>query len=235
MEIVEKEKAVVKSPVLKIESLFYRFPLLSYFDNFEAKKIASFTEKKIIRRNEMIPKCSRRAYFVLRGKFGSFYMHPSGSKDFLVREYLIGDCVDLQSVLDMEPSSGIIRALEPSEVLSVDKVQLNRAIFGNRKVLSTALILQSKMVRNVDVLAAKIGLLDIRDRLKDFIITNAVKEGDDFVYWDTMSNKQLAQRIGASREMINRLFNEFIEDGGLVSGGKSRFVIGEGFTAPVLS
>lgn len=235
MEVIEKEKSGTKTPVIKIESLFYRFPLLSYFDNFEAKKIAAYTEKKTIRRNETISKSNSRAYLVLRGKIGSFYSHPTGSKDFLVREHLIGDCVDLQSILDMEPSTALIRAIESSEVLSIDKIQLNRAIFDNKQVLNTALILQSKMLRDADLVAARVGLLDVRDRMKHFIAAHAIKEGDDFIYWANLSNRELGQRLGASREMISRLFKEFIDEGDLISDGTLRFVMRKGFSVPALS
>lgn len=235
MDVVGKDRIGTRGPAIKIESLFYRFPLLSCFDSFEAMSIASYTEKKVIRRNEIIPKSNNRAYFVLSGRFGTFYSHPTGTKDFLVREYLVGDCVDLQSLLDMEPSAGIVKALEPSEVLSISKTHLHRTVFNNSKAINTAMILQSKMIRDISLVAAKIGLMDVRERLKDFIASRAIKEGDDFVYWDNISNRELGQRLGASREMINRLFKEFTNEGELISDGTSRLVLCKDFTTLTLS
>lgn len=216
MEVVEKGMVVTKKPTMKVESLFYRFPLLSCFDNFEAKKIASYTEKKVFRKNEVIPKDSSRTYFVLRGSFGSFYSHPESRKDFLIRKYDVGDCVDLQSLLDLQPGGSIIRASEKSEALSISKFILQRELFQCRKALHTAIILQSKMVRDSDYLAATIALLDVRDRLKIYIAENSIKQDDRHIYPNSVSNVMISFRLGASREMVSRCFNGLIEDGELV-------------------
>jgi len=163
-------------------------------------------------------------YIILEGKVQAYASSPEGRQLFLAEygpgeyfgELALDGGVRAASVKAMEPTTCcVIRALDLRDVLAMHP---DFALHLIQKLCG--------MVRRVTDQAKALALQDVYGRMVRLFMELSDGNGLDGkrVLREPLTQQDIADRIGSSREMVNRVLKELVT-GGYVSVERGRYVI----------
>lgn len=127
-------------------------------------------------------------------------------------------------VLDEGPRAASVMTLEPTRFLVVPKEDL-REFVANSPEFSLHLI--RKLIRRVRVLTNDVksrALMDVYGRVARMLLDLAVERDGSLVIEERPTQQEMANRVGASREMINKILGD-LASGGYIAVERDRITI----------
>lgn len=188
------------------------------FEGLSDQQIGLLTDRAAIR---TYPK---GAIIVSEGDEGnSLFVIQSGSvKAFLSdengREVVLstqgpGEYFGDLALFDDAPRSASIMTLEPCKVMVITKAQLREAIKEDPEIGFALLHGLAKRVRILTENVRTMALLDVFGRLVKTLYMLAEEKDGALVIDQRLTQQDLANRIGASREMVSRIMHDLTEGG----------------------
>jgi len=129
-----------------------------------------------------------------------------------------------EMVLDQGPRSASVITLIPSRFLVVQKADVLDFIEKNPKF---AIHLIRKLIRRTRALTQNVknlALLDVYGRVAGMLLELAREQGDELVVPGKPTQQNIANRVGASREMVNKIMKD-LTSGGYIRVEPDRIVI----------
>jgi CRP/FNR family cyclic AMP-dependent transcriptional regulator len=126
--------------------------------------------------------------------------------------------------LDEGPRSASVITLEPTRLLVVPKDDFAAFL---AKSPEFALHLVRKLIRRVRALThdvKSLALMDVYGRVARMLLDLAVERDGALVIEDRPTQQEMANRVGASREMISRILTE-LAAGGYIEVARDRITI----------
>ena len=126
--------------------------------------------------------------------------------------------------LDGGPRSASVMALEECRCAVVKRSELTAFLERNPDF---ALHLMRKLAHRVRVLTENVrslALMDVYGRVARVLLDLAEESGGRLVISESLTHRDIASRVGASREMISRIFSD-LTDGGYVRKEDGHLVI----------
>lgn len=126
--------------------------------------------------------------------------------------------------LDERPRSASVATLEPSKFSIITKADFRRFLSGHPDF---AMKLIRRLMRRVRALTETVGnlaLLDVYGRVARLLLELATEREGKLVIPQRLTQKDIADRVGASREMVSRIFKELVT-GGYITLEQKRIVI----------
>ncbi|UCH49268.1 MAG: Crp/Fnr family transcriptional regulator [Betaproteobacteria bacterium] len=117
------------------------------------------------------------------------------------------------ALFDDAPRSASIMALEPCKVMIITKAQLREAIKEDPEIGFSLLHGLAKRVRILTENVRTLALLDVFGRLVKTLYDLAEEKEGVLVIEQRLTQQDLANRIGASREMVSRIMHDLIQGG----------------------
>lgn len=191
---------------------------IGVFENLSDEQIGLLTERAVVR---TYPK---GAIIVNEGDQGnSMFVVQSGSvKAFLSdetgKEVVLstqgpGEYFGDLALFDDQPRSASVMTLESCKVMMISKTQLREAIDEDPEI---GFLLLKGLARRVRVLTENVrtlALLDVFGRLVKTLYSLAEEKDGAHVIDQRLTQQDLANRIGASREMVSRIMHDLTEGG----------------------
>jgi len=161
-------------------------------------------------------------YIVLSGRL-KVYASSEDGREVVLAEHGPGEYLGELS-LDREPRSVSVKALEPSTCCVVQGAQLRQflaehpdfALHITRKLI--------RMVRRLTEQVKSLALKDVYGRMARLLTELSDPVGEERIVRHKMTQQDIADRVGSSREMVNRVMKE-LSAGGYVSLRDGRHVI----------
>ena len=129
-----------------------------------------------------------------------------------------------EMVLDSGPRSASVITLEPSQFFIIPQTVFREFVIKHPEFamrLIKLLIFRTRgLLNNVRSLAS----LDVYGRVARLLLELAVEQDGRLVILGKLTKQEIANRIGASREMISRVFKD-LSTGGYIEQEKDRIVI----------
>ena len=159
-------------------------------------------------------------YIILSGKV-KIYVSDEGGKEVVLGTYGAGDYFG-EMVLDEGPRSASVMTLEPSSFAVIPKAEINALIERHPEmaihIMKTVIQRARILTENVKSLA----LLDVYGRVARLLLSLATDLNGELVIAENLTHQDLANRVGASREMISRILKDLSLGGYIkVEGRKS--------------
>ena len=110
-----------------------------------------------------------------------------------------------EMVLDEGPRSASVVTLEKSKFFIISKADFRRFLAGNPDF---AMKLINRLMHRVRALTENVGslaLLDVYGRVARLLLELAKEQDGKFIVTEKLTQKIIADRVGASREMISRI------------------------------
>ncbi len=161
-------------------------------------------------------------YVIVSGRVKVFLANDEG-KEIVLDTQGPGEYFG-EMVLDEGPRSASVMTLEPCRFQVIPRTDVTALLQRHPEF---AMHLVRKLIHRVRVLTEHVkslALQNVYGRFAKLLQEMAEKEGDKLVIADKLSQQEMANRIGASREMINRIVKD-LATGGYITVEGSRIVI----------
>jgi CRP/FNR family transcriptional regulator, cyclic AMP receptor protein len=125
-----------------------------------------------------------------------------------------------EMVLDEGPRSASVIALEPARLFVIAKTEFRNFLAANPDF---AMKLINRLMRRVRALTESVGnlaLLDVYGRVARLLLEKAQAHDGRLLITEKLTQQDIADRVGASREMISRIFKDLVAGGYISMEGK---------------
>ena len=161
-------------------------------------------------------------YIVLTGRLRAYASSEDG-RDVVLGEHGPGEYVGELS-LDGRPRSASVKTLEASSVCVVPGSEL-RGFLAEHPDFALHLSQKlTRMVRRLTEQVKSLALQDVYGRMVRVLMELSDPEGSDRVVREKLTQQDIAERVGSSREMVNRVMKD-LTAGGYVAVRDGRYVI----------
>jgi CRP/FNR family cyclic AMP-dependent transcriptional regulator len=162
-------------------------------------------------------------YVVLAGRVKAFVSDGSG-REAVVNTIGVGDYFG-ELVLDGGPRSASIMTLEPSRLFVIPQADAERLLEANPEFARDLLRKLIGKVRALTDRVADLALKDVYARLVKFIDENASAEQGRRVISERLTQTDIAERIGGSREMVSKILKDLAAGGYVAVEGRQIVVL----------
>jgi CRP/FNR family transcriptional regulator, cyclic AMP receptor protein len=121
-----------------------------------------------------------------------------------------------EMVLDEQPRSASVMTLEPAQFAILSRADFRAFLLSHAEV--SLLVIQNliHLARGLNRSVRNLAMLDVYGRVARILLDLAVERDGKLVILEKLTQKDIAARVGASREMINRILRD-LTTGGYVS------------------
>ncbi len=161
-------------------------------------------------------------YAILRGKVKVYLVDENG-KECVLDMRGPGQYVGVM-MLDDAPRAASVKTIEPSEVAVIPRNDFKTLVLQNPDVALQVIRNLIRVARGLNENVRSLAMLDVYGRVARVLLDMAVERDGKLSIPEKLTQKDLANRVGASREMINRILRD-LTVGGYVSMREGHIII----------
>ena len=165
---------------------------------------------------------SDELYVLLTGKLKVFLADEDGKEivvAMLTPKQYFGDMA-----LDGVPRSASVMTVEASKLAVIQREDFRRFLAENPEAAFALIVTLIRRARTLTRTVGNLALLDVYGRVARLLIDSASEELGQLVVTEKMTQQEIAERIGSSREMVSRILTD-LKAGGYISMESGRIVI----------
>jgi CRP/FNR family cyclic AMP-dependent transcriptional regulator len=145
-------------------------------------------------------------FVILAGKVKAFVSDSEGH-ELILNTQGAGDYVG-EMALDGKPRSASVVTLEPSTFSVVQREPLREAIRRNPDFALDMIAKVIERARESTENVKNLALLDVYGRVARLLLNMAVETEGRLRIPDKLTQQEIAERVGASRDMVSRIFRD---------------------------
>jgi CRP/FNR family transcriptional regulator, cyclic AMP receptor protein len=150
-------------------------------------------------------------FVILAGKV-KVYVSDDDGREMILDMHDAGEYVG-EMALDGRPRSASVMTLEPTTCSVLSRDELREAIARNPDI---AMAIIEKLIERARIATDNVknlALMDVYGRVARLLLSLAKEENGKLVVPDRMTQQDIADRVGASRDMISRIFKDLTVGG----------------------
>ncbi|RMG10915.1 MAG: Crp/Fnr family transcriptional regulator [Deltaproteobacteria bacterium] len=163
-------------------------------------------------------------YIISKGKAKAGLLGESG-REVILYVFKPGDFFGEMSLLDDEPRSANVQAVEETEVLVLKRDSFHRHIREYPQTALSILKEMSRRLRRADGIIGSLALLDVYGRvarmLRELADRDGIETEEGILIRERPTQQDIAAMIGTSRETVSRALNDFAKRGFVEMSGRS--------------
>jgi len=178
----------------------------------------------------------KNAVVLTEGEMGdSLYMIQSGKVKVFIgdedgREIILkilgpGDFFGEMSMIDKQPRSASVTTIEASTFLVLAHSAFERCVEQAPRIGNMVMQCLAQRVREADRKIGTLALMDVYGRVASTLLELSVYNNGKLMVGEKLSQQDLANMVGASREMVNRILKDLSERGFISIESKSITII----------
>jgi CRP/FNR family cyclic AMP-dependent transcriptional regulator len=161
-------------------------------------------------------------YLILAGRV-KVYLSDEAGKELILAIKGAGQYFG-EMVLDSQPRSASVMTLEPAQFAILSRADFKAFLLSHATVSLQLIQNLIRVARGLNRSVRNLAMLDVYGRVARILIELAVEQNGKMVILEKLTQKDIAARVGASREMINRILRD-LTAGGYVSVEDGRITI----------
>jgi CRP/FNR family cyclic AMP-dependent transcriptional regulator len=205
------------------DTILAHVPLFSGLSGAEIQLVLNHSTKKTVAKNTIIISegdQSASLYVIITGKVKVFLQDGEG-KEVVLNYQGPGEYFGELALLDNAPRSASVMAVQKSTFLVVSKQEFKQMLSGHPDIafaLIKGLVVRLRLLtENVKDLA----LTDVYGRVVKLLSGLAQLQAGKMVIANGPTQQDIANRVGASREMVGRILRDLTTGGYLRMEGKN--------------
>lgn len=213
--------------------LFRRFSLFAELDDTDLALVAEVAKPRRYARDEVVIREDERGdvlCLIKQGRVKISMTSPEG-KEIILSTLGPGEFFGEMALLDDEPRSASVIATEKLEVLTIWRSDFLELLKQNFAITRRLLAEMSKRLRDASSRIESLATMDVYGRLARYLLELAATQGreapDGYIAVTRPTHQAIANTIGTSRETVSRLIHELMEQGLLLSEGKTIYLRSE--------
>jgi CRP/FNR family cyclic AMP-dependent transcriptional regulator len=150
--------------------------------------------------------------FIITAGRVKVFLHGRDGREVVLNVHGPGEYFG-EMVLDEGPRSASVMTLETSKFLVISKADFRRFLSVNPEF---AMKLINRLMGRVRALTENVGslaLLDVYGRVARLLLELAVERDGKLEVGERLTQRDIADRVGASREMVSRIFKDLVAGG----------------------
>jgi CRP/FNR family cyclic AMP-dependent transcriptional regulator len=189
-------------------------PLFLGLDEHELRALSAHANVQTFQKNAVIVNAGDRTdsiFIISSGRVKGFLTNEDG-KEVMLNIHGPGEYFG-EMVLDEGPRSASVITLETSKFLIISHTDFKRFL-GEHSAFALKLItMLMHRVRGLTENVRNLALLDVYGRVARLLLELATEQDGKLVVAEKLTQQDIADRVGSSREMISRIFKELVAGG----------------------
>jgi CRP/FNR family cyclic AMP-dependent transcriptional regulator len=159
-------------------------------------------------------------YVILRGRV-KIYVSSENGKELVLNVHSSGEYFGELELIDSDPCATSVMTLEPSHICMISKAGFQCYLSEHPAIAFELLHALAQRVRQFTAHVKSLALDNVYGRVTHTLLHLATKRDGQFVIDERLIHQDLANRVGASREMVSRILKDLRAGGYLkVKDGK---------------
>lgn len=151
-------------------------------------------------------------FVILSGKV-KVYVSDRDGRDMVLDFHGSGDYIG-EMALDGKPRSASVAAVEPTTCSIVTRETLRSAIAANPEIAMSLIATLIERARVATDNVKNLALMDVYGRVARLLLSMAREQPDGrLVVPERMTQQDIADRVGSSRDMVSRIFKDLTAGG----------------------
>jgi len=178
----------------------------------------------------------KNAVVLTEGEMGdSLYMIQSGKVKVFIgdedgREIILkilgpGDFFGEMAMIDKQPRSASVNTSEASTFLVLTHAAFEKCVEQSPRIANMVMRILAQRVREADRKIGTLALMDVYGRVASTLLELSVYTNGKLMVAEKLSQQDLANMVGASREMVNRILKDLSDRGFISIESKSITII----------
>ena len=159
-------------------------------------------------------------YAIISGEVKVF-MNDKKQKEIIITKLHNGDFFGHMGLLDNSKGLASVMTTKDTEILLLGKIEFQNCLNKNPNLVLELLHTMVHYLRAADHKISSLALLSVYQRVADFLIMTAKPMGDKRAYVDEASRQDIAEVVGASREMVGKVLHSLEMKGLIQIHGKA--------------
>lgn len=159
-------------------------------------------------------------FFLLRKGRAKVYLGDDHGREVILTILEPGDFFGEMTMIDDEPCSANVMSLEESEFVSVGKTDFQQVMASSPDMARRLLKSLAQRLRESNQQIESLALKDVQSRVEQALNGLAKPEGSELVIPVGITHRDIAAMVGASREMVTRVFRELETSGSIHVEGR---------------
>jgi CRP/FNR family cyclic AMP-dependent transcriptional regulator len=179
---------------------------------------------------------AKQSVVLTEGEMGdSLYMIQSGKVKVFIgdedgREIILkilgpGDFFGEMSMIDKQPRSASVNTIEASTFLVLTHAMFESCVEQAPRIGNMVMRILAQRVREADRKIGTLALMDVYGRVASTLLELSVYSNGKLMVGEKLSQQDLANMVGASREMVNRILKDLSDRGFIMVESKSITII----------
>lgn len=184
-------------------------PLFNHLKDAQLKEMAARCKSALYAKGDVVfhkTDLSTDLYIVNAGKFKAVLSDDEGG-EMVLAQFEKGAFFGELSLLDGQGRSATIVAETDSELAVLKKDVFLELLYKNPKIAVELMTTLARRLRKADEMIESLAFLEVGERLLRALLDTAVAEGTGskgFLKAGRLTHKELAARIGSSREAVSK-------------------------------
>jgi CRP/FNR family cyclic AMP-dependent transcriptional regulator len=163
-------------------------------------------------------------YMIQTGKVKVFFGDEDG-REIILKILGPGDFFGEMSMIDKQPRSASVTTLEASTFHILSHSAFERSVEQAPRIANMVMRVLASRVREADRKIGTLALMDVYGRVASTLLELAVYNNGKLMVGEKLSQQDLANMVGASREMVNRILKDLSDRGFITVESKSITII----------
>ncbi|MGH8711142.1 MAG: Crp/Fnr family transcriptional regulator [Burkholderiales bacterium] len=165
-------------------------------------------------------------YIIASGKV-KVVLSTVGGKEVILAILGKSELFGEMALLDEQPRSADVVAMEPTQLLVISKTDFINCLAHNPQMAFKIMQGLIQRLRNADRKIQSLALMDVYGRVARTLLELAKPEDGRLVVGEKLSQQDLADMIGASREMVSRILKD-LSLSGYIRFEAKKIIVNEG-------
>ncbi len=209
-----------------MDDLLAKIPLFQELDAMERAALSRCMVTRRFPKNTIVildGDESDSLYLIKSGKVKVFLNDDAG-KEVILNYQAAGEYFGEMALLDDQPRSASVQTVEPSELAILPKADFVQCIGEHPNIAMVIIQHLSGRMRVLTDKVKSLALLDVYGRVKQTLLDLSEQQDGLRVVSQRLTQQELANIIGASREMVTRILKDLTK-GGYIETNNKKIII----------
>jgi CRP/FNR family transcriptional regulator, cyclic AMP receptor protein len=154
-------------------------------------------------------------YAIVSGRVKVFIGDEDG-REIILKILGPGDFFGEMSLIDSQPRSASVSTLEHAVFKVLSRSAFENSVEKAPRIATLVMQALAKRLRDADRKISTLALMDVYGRVANTLLELAINTNGKLVVGEKLSQQDIANMVGASREMVNRILKD-LSDRGYIS------------------
>ncbi|VAW97845.1 cAMP-binding proteins - catabolite gene activator and regulatory subunit of cAMP-dependent protein kinases [hydrothermal vent metagenome] len=228
MEALKFKQKPNATPEAKMVKMLRNVPIFDNLSDDELEAVKKCAVTRNFPKNSVIINegdSSGSLYIILKGRVTVFLSDENG-KEVILNSQGEGSYFGELALVDDDKRSASVVTAEKSTFIVISKADFKKVLSSNPELAFNLIRGLTHRVRDLTDNVRSLALLDVYGRVAKTLLSLAEEKEDELVIDMKLTQQDIANRVGASREMVAKILKD-LTVGGYISSDHKRITIHE--------